>query len=116
MACDNYQRPKGVLGGPCLNCGESQPEHAKPLPPEFSRQNVEQPNYQVKNEEIEALVRKLGHVLGAQMPEGWGFTLLIYDYGEKTGEAGKDALFYISSADRADMILTMKEFIKKQEH
>lgn len=26
-ACDNYARPDGVLGGPCLNCGASQPEH-----------------------------------------------------------------------------------------
>lgn len=25
--CSNYKRPEGVLGGPCLNCGRSQPEH-----------------------------------------------------------------------------------------
>lgn len=25
--CDNYERPEGVLGGPCVNCGEAQPEH-----------------------------------------------------------------------------------------
>lgn len=92
------------------------PDEKKPLPPEFSRLNVERPDYQVKNDEIEAVIRRLGDMLGSHMPDGWGFTLLIYDYGEKTGEAGKDAIFYISSADRADMILTMKEFIKKQEH
>lgn len=28
IVCDNYQRPVGVLGGPCLICGYSQPEHA----------------------------------------------------------------------------------------
>jgi len=27
--CDNYTRPRGVIGGPCTNCGASQPEHAK---------------------------------------------------------------------------------------
>lgn len=26
-ACADYRRPTGVLGGPCLNCGQSQPEH-----------------------------------------------------------------------------------------
>lgn len=24
---NTYRRPKGVIGGPCLNCGGSQPEH-----------------------------------------------------------------------------------------
>ena len=28
-ACADYKRPEGVLGGPCLNCGKSQPEHVK---------------------------------------------------------------------------------------
>lgn len=26
-ACNNYRRPEGVMGGPCLGCGRSQPEH-----------------------------------------------------------------------------------------
>lgn len=25
---NHYRRPEGILGGPCLNCGGSQPEHA----------------------------------------------------------------------------------------
>ena len=29
--CDNYRRPKGILGGPCLNCGEPQPAHRRQL-------------------------------------------------------------------------------------
>lgn len=27
--CNNYRRPEGVMGGPCMNCGRSQPEHAR---------------------------------------------------------------------------------------
>lgn len=27
VACGNYRRPEGVMGGPCLNCGKTQPEH-----------------------------------------------------------------------------------------
>ncbi len=36
QACEQYSRPAGVMGGPCLNCGLSQPEHAnwKPVPRE----------------------------------------------------------------------------------
>jgi hypothetical protein len=28
-ACEHYTRPKGVLGGPCLICGRSSPEHVR---------------------------------------------------------------------------------------
>lgn len=28
-ACTNYSRPRDALGGPCLNCGCSQPEHVR---------------------------------------------------------------------------------------
>lgn len=28
-ACKDYSRPKGIMGGPCLNCGRSQPEHVR---------------------------------------------------------------------------------------
>lgn len=27
-ACDNYTRPKGILGGSCSRCGAPQPLHA----------------------------------------------------------------------------------------
>lgn len=30
VACAVYQRPAGVMGGPCCNCGMSQPEHVRP--------------------------------------------------------------------------------------
>ncbi len=81
------------------------------LPPEFGPHD-----YQITNEEVQAKLRELGRIIGGQMPEGWGFTLLMFDYGEKTGLPGHDAVFYLSSADRGDMITAMKEFIKKQEH
>lgn len=28
-ACKHYRTLKGMLGGPCLNCGRSQPEHVR---------------------------------------------------------------------------------------
>ena len=27
--CNAYKRPEGVMGGPCLTCGEPQPNHAR---------------------------------------------------------------------------------------
>lgn len=30
VACAHYQRPEGVMGGPCLACGASQPKHTQP--------------------------------------------------------------------------------------
>lgn len=29
LGCDDYKRPDGVMGGPCLNCGHTQPEHIR---------------------------------------------------------------------------------------
>lgn len=67
-------------------------------------------NFQVKNEEVEKLLNNIGHVLKDVMPEGWGFTVMMFDMDTTTG-----SMFYLSSAQRADMIEAMKEFIKKNE-
>jgi hypothetical protein len=44
---------------------------------------------------------------GGKLPDGWGFALLVFTYGGGT-------MTYISSAQRADMILAMQEFLRKQ--
>lgn len=43
-ACDDYKRPWGIMGGPCLNCGLDQLSHAikhlpgsNPSPPSVSK-------------------------------------------------------------------------------
>ncbi len=66
-------------------------------------------DFQVKNAGVEAKLKEIGHIIGDQMPEGFGFTLLMFDYGEGGG------MFYMSSAKREDMIKAMKEFINRQE-
>ena len=65
--------------------------------------------YEIKNEDIEALLKELGSDLKKRMPAGWGFNLLIFSYGEG------GSLFYISSAQRKDMLKAMREFIDKFE-
>lgn len=68
-------------------------------------------SFEVRNALIEDLLKKLGRSLKAEMPLGFGFTLMIFDYGKTDGSA----MFYISSADRQDMIKAMREFIQRYE-
>lgn len=67
-------------------------------------------SYNIRNDEIEAVLRKLANQLKEQMPEGWGFTLQIFSYGEN------GVNFYISTANRDDMIRLMQEFINREKH
>lgn len=69
--------------------------------------------YEVKNEEIQALLKKLANFINGLMPKGWGFTLLIFDYSKDEKDAG--SMFYISSAGRKDMVKAMMEFVDKQQ-
>lgn len=60
-------------------------------------------------DELNAKCRELGELVGAQLTSGVGFALLIFDFG--TG----GNLAWISNADRAEMLNTLKEFIVKVE-
>lgn len=58
--------------------------------------------------EVKRLIQELGDRIGAELPTGWGFNLLLFSYGDK------GSLFYISSARREDVIAVMREFIQRQ--
>lgn len=66
-------------------------------------------NFEVRNKEAEDSMRKIGEMLKPILPEGMGFTFLLFDYGKEGN------MFYISSAQREDMIKAMQEFIEKQK-
>lgn len=65
--------------------------------------------FEIRNAEVEEKLRTIGRSLKDQMPEGFGFTLLIFSYTP-------GAMFYMSSAERTDMIAAMREFIAKHEY
>lgn len=67
-------------------------------------------DFQVKHPEVEKALKDIGHTLAEQMPEGYGFSLLIFSYGEG------GSMFYMSNAQRPDMIKAMKEFINREEN
>lgn len=64
---------------------------------------------EVQNEEAEAALRKIGDYINGMVPAGMGFSLLLFDFGDGGN------MFYLSSAQREDMLKAMKEFISKQE-
>jgi hypothetical protein len=63
--------------------------------------------YEVRNKQVEEMLRDLGHKLKDAMPPGCGFSLLIF------GFSPDNELFYLSSAQLKDMIRTMREFVAK---
>jgi hypothetical protein len=60
--------------------------------------------------EMRPILQELGGRIGADLPAGWGFNLLLFQYG-----AG-GSLFYISSAERQDVIAVMREYIARNTH
>ena len=67
------------------------------------------PDYEVRDPEIERVSTEIGRMLKNVMPDGWGFTLLMFTYG------ADGSMFYISSAERSDMMRPMREFLQKFE-
>lgn len=58
---------------------------------------------------LERQCRRLAELIADALPAGVGFTLLIYDFGVKGNVA------YCSSAQRADAIKLMREWIERAE-
>lgn len=66
------------------------------------------PRYEIENEEIKQLLYALAETINRITPPGWGFTIMLFEY-----EA--EAFFWLSSADRKDMIKALREFIQREE-
>lgn len=60
---------------------------------------------------LEAACRRIGRRISDACPTGVGFTLIMFDFGE--GE--RNHLTYMSSAQRGDMVKTLREMIEKLE-
>jgi hypothetical protein len=76
---------------------------------------MEQSSYNVRHPDVEHALRNIAGGIKPQLPDGFGFTLMIFSYGQTglKGEGAAGSMFYISSAQRADMIKAMKEFITR---
>lgn len=67
-------------------------------------------SYEVQNEEIKQKLKEKAKMIAEGLPEGWGFMLFIIEFGEG------GANFYISNAQREDMIEAMQEWIDRQKN
>lgn len=63
--------------------------------------------FEVRDEQAEKLLKEIGVLLRESMPKGYGFNLLVFNFGEGGN------MFYTSNARREDMIRAMQEFIAK---
>jgi hypothetical protein len=68
--------------------------------------------YEVRDPEVENLLRMLATSIRGVVPPYMGFALLIFDHGSQSDPGN---LFYISDSDRTDMIAAFREFIAKYE-
>lgn len=59
---------------------------------------------------VKEQMRRFAQDIAAQLPQGWGFTLLVFQFGPS------GAMAYISNAERQDVLQSMSEFIKTQGH
>lgn len=61
------------------------------------------------NEEANAHLRDIGRAIKGAMPPGYGFVLMMFEFGESGN------LFYCANAKREDVIPALKEFIQKTD-
>lgn len=65
--------------------------------------------YEIDDPEIKARIKSVGHRIKDEMPDGWGFVLVMASLGEG------GATFYLSSIERDSTISLMKELIERLE-
>jgi hypothetical protein len=71
-------------------------------------------NFEIKDDEISNRMRDIGDrihtAIGETRHKGkMGFALFLFEFGEK------GAMFYISDAQRGDMVKVLNEFIERQQ-
>lgn len=62
-----------------------------------------------KEQQASGMLQEIAHNIDEKLPEGMGFALLTYEFGE--GEDRK--MLYVSNSNRADVMNAMVEFLQK---
>ena len=66
--------------------------------------------YEIHDPEIEMLLRSLAKKIGGELPGGWGFMLMLFQFSEATGAP----MFDISNADRKDVANVVREWLQEE--
>jgi len=64
--------------------------------------------YQFRDDDAQRALKTIAVQIDENIPDGMGFALFLFHWRD-------GGIFYISNAERADMILAVKEWLKKQE-
>jgi len=80
-----------------------------PLVPGTSGGGMIDQRYEVENTAIRATLNSIAKRIGGELDKGWGFLLMLFEYGPK------GSMFYISSAERVDCMRMAQEWINKQK-
>lgn len=74
-----------------------------------ARECRETPDHAATRRELEGFTADLARLVGQHVPKGYGFTLLVFGYGQEK------SLAYCSSAQRPDMVHTLREILDRLE-
>lgn len=62
-----------------------------------------------REQQVNDMMQEIASEISNKLPEGMGFTLLAYEFGE-----GNDKkMMYVSNSNREDVMLAMCEFLQK---
>lgn len=62
-----------------------------------------------REEQVNNMLQEIMNDIKKKLPEGMGFTLLAYEFGDKEGRK----MLYASNSNREDVIKAMLEFVDK---
>lgn len=62
-----------------------------------------------REEQANNMLQEIMQEIKNKLPEGMGFTLLAYEFGDKEGRR----MLYASNSNREDVMKTMLEFVDK---
>ena len=65
--------------------------------------------YEVRDDDKQRALKTIATMVDGETPEGMGFAVFLFDFGPN------GALFYMSSAQRDDIVSMLKEWIARQE-
>ena len=62
-----------------------------------------------REEQVNNMLQEIMNDIKKKLPEGMGFTLLAYEFGDKEGRR----MLYASNSNREDVMKAMLEFVDK---
>lgn len=60
---------------------------------------------------VRSQMQGIARAVKKRLPKNYGFFVLVFPFGDEQGRAN-----YVSNGTREDVILSMKEFIRRNEH